>query len=455
MKRNGIWRVAFLLVLAFASIQTLSAQTTINYSIGEILAAGPAGLVMADGTVAHAEIITLGSGNPSVPEHGQYNITSFGGELNGISDNNITTGTVNDQARTLAGYNNSKTVGQFTRFGAPPPSIDNGINGAKFGNAVGFRVWFSAPIDVKQFLMVDIDGQDDNAEWASVFGYNGTTQVQPVSVVTGSSITNSNRTVNNNWPALVASKIPGAAPFTTMQFPRVTSSPNTAGDPDDFRTQALFNFGTPVDNLFFLFGISGDRTGVSGMQNIGVSPIPITSFTTPVVLKNFSGRSTGCTASLLNWSINDAINFNHFEIERSNSGGKFATVGTIEYNSPISNYSFTDNNLLNGIYQYRLKMVDADGRFTYSNIIVIKLTCNGSPVILYPNPTTDNINISGLRGGELIQVIGANGQFMIQKKAVQAQEKIDVRNFADGVYTVVVLNGDERILITKIIKSVN
>ncbi|MES2431950.1 MAG: GEVED domain-containing protein [Bacteroidota bacterium] len=269
----------------FGMLQKTAAQSSISYSIGEMLAAGPAGIVLADGTVAHAEIITLNSSNVYTANHGSYNTMQMGGLLNGVNNVNDNTGTVDDSALTITEYNGSKRIGDFTRISAIPNTIDNGT-GSKFGNAVGFRIWFSKPINVEQFLMMDCDGNGQNptatnGEWFSCFGYNNTTLVTPsaITLAPTTDLVSGSHAVNANWSLLTDSKIPGADPITSMTFPRISSSHNNA-DPDDTGNQGLFDFNAPVDNIFFLWGIYGVvGTGASAEQNSGVSPLVFSLYT--------------------------------------------------------------------------------------------------------------------------------------------------------------------------------
>ena len=102
------------------------------------------------------------------------------------------------------------------------------------------------------------------------------------------------------------------------------------------------------------FGIGGDS-----LQN--PLPVELSSFTSVI-----NGRSV-----ILKWSTSSEINNSGFDIERSvnniwNKIGYAAGNGTV--NSPNS-YSFTDNNLNTGIYNYRLKQVDYNGNFQYYNLV--------------------------------------------------------------------------------------
>ena len=95
---------------------------------------------------------------------------------------------------------------------------------------------------------------------------------------------------------------------------------------------------------------------------------------------------------LLNWSTATEINNKGFEILRlAQNDDDWELVGLVSGNGtttePMS-YSFIDANVLPGNYQYRLKQIDYDGTFEYSNTIETEMI---SPVEFaleqnYPNP---------------------------------------------------------------------
>ena len=63
----------------------------------------------------------------------------------------------------------------------------------------------------------------------------------------------------------------------------------------------------------------------------------------------------------------------------------------------VHNYEFTDVNITSlsvPLIYYRLRLTDIDGRYTYSNIVILSMDSNGPIVLLYPNPVTDMINMT-------------------------------------------------------------
>jgi hypothetical protein len=109
----------------------------------------------------------------------------------------------------------------------------------------------------------------------------------------------------------------------------------------------------------------------------------------PVELTSFYAEASGSQVSLY-WSTASETNNQGFEIERS-AGEEFLVVGFVEgkgTTTETTNYSFTDAGLENGSYSYRLKQVDYDGTYEYSDetFAVVEGPVSFSLQQNYPNP---------------------------------------------------------------------
>jgi len=102
--------------------------------------------------------------------------------------------------------------------------------------------------------------------------------------------------------------------------------------------------------------------------------------------------------SRLYWNTSQESNSSHFEIERSTDGANFTKLGNVVAAGASSNkrnYTFNDIKPVPGINYYRLKMVDKDGKFVYSNIVTVNVSIKGNALsTIYPSPFTDKINIT-------------------------------------------------------------
>ena len=123
----------------------------------------------------------------------------------------------------------------------------------------------------------------------------------------------------------------------------------------------------------------------------------------PVELSSFKATSNSRTIQI-NWVTSTEKNCSKFEIERSllKTGEELETwikVGTVSASgtsTSIRSYSFTEKNMLAGKYQYRLKMIDYDGLYKYSEIVETEIT---SPKKFdlsqnYPNPFNPSTKIN-------------------------------------------------------------
>ena len=125
------------------------------------------------------------------------------------------------------------------------------------------------------------------------------------------------------------------------------------------------------------------------------------NITLPLKLVTFSGNYINRT-TYLKWETEAERNMDHFTIER-NSGNGFQSIGTMAAGVNTTSrlfYNFADADAANlGIsnFQYRLKMVDKDGAFSYSAIVAISVTDLITKISVFPNPVSSGearLNIS-------------------------------------------------------------
>ena len=111
----------------------------------------------------------------------------------------------------------------------------------------------------------------------------------------------------------------------------------------------------------------------------------------PVELISFAA-SLSKNAVNLNWATATETNNKGFEIQRKGKSGDFKVIGFAEgagTTTEKQNYTFVDQFLTETIYQYRLKQIDFNGSYSYSNIVEIELSFipkESRLVQNYPNP---------------------------------------------------------------------
>lgn len=194
---------------------------------------------------------------------------------------------------------------------------------------------------------------------------------------------------------------------------------------------------------------------VTGLTDLASNLFPQLS-ALPVTLLSFSGSYRNQTTSL-NWETETQRNFNYFEIQRSSNGSDYVSIGTKSATggAGLQKYQFTDDlSAANGIvFTYRLKMVDADGQFKYSNVIMIrKETSNIKGIAINPNPVSNGIATvrftTAAAGSFDLRIVDLSGKIVLQQqnKLAVGNNSISVNGLdrlLPGMYVLQIYNADE------------
>jgi len=101
----------------------------------------------------------------------------------------------------------------------------------------------------------------------------------------------------------------------------------------------------------------------------------------PVELTSFDANVSGAVV-VLNWETASEINNDYFQIERSVNGSAWENIGFVEgegTTTSTTRYEFVDENPLTGISYYRLKQVDFDDKFEYSDKVSVERESDFGP----------------------------------------------------------------------------
>lgn len=166
-----------------------------------------------------------------------------------------------------------------------------------------------------------------------------------------------------------------------------------------FPASNLFNVTTAKNvggfiNLFITGGTSivGGTTFIKNNLEVATTTIPVI----PVELSSFTYSVTGNDVQLI-WSTASELNNSGFEIQKSTGTSEYKTIGFIAGNGTTtntSNYSFVDKDVTGKTY-YRLKQIDFDGSFEFSNAIEVDVDMPSAYVLHqnYPNPFNPSTSI--------------------------------------------------------------
>ncbi len=178
----------------------------------------------------------------------------------------------------------------------------------------------------------------------------------------------------------------------------------------------------------------------------------------PISLLSFGGIKKS-NSVLLNWRTAAEINSKEFQIERLDLNNKFVKIGTVKASGNSNRvlvYNFTDFDILvnQKVNFYRLKMVDLDGSYKYSNIIKIS-DDNGPKVFtVFPNPSVGKLNIESNNinlAASTYKITNIIGETV--KTGNSAIEEIDVHNLAAGVYMITLVDSANESVSVKFIKQ--
>jgi len=292
------------------------------------------------------------------------------------------------------------------------------------------------------FIASGFSGSNGSAGSVKIFNWNGTNWVQKgatLSGVNGSDFLGTSVDINNNGTTIIAGTAgagvtPGYAKvFKFIGGVWVQQGADIIGDTNGNQfgrsscissNGSIVAVGTPYDDG------NGTNSGhVRVFENISILPIKLSYF----------GGNYSNNAVTLNWKYESQTNFSHFIVEKSLDGTVFNSVKNI-YLTNANFYNYIDIDLNKGsTYYYRLRMVDNDGKFTYSNTIKIQTGAVNTFSIL-GNPVKANLSITGLKKGAIITLYDNSGKMLLQKNVDDQSALIDISFLSSGVYYLTYLN---------------
>ncbi len=177
---------------------------------------------------------------------------------------------------------------------------------------------------------------------------------------------------------------------------------------------------------------------------------------TAVELLSFTG-SVERNGNLLKWTTASEENNEHFRLMRSINGIDFEEIAKINGadNSNITlNYDYLDRDTPQGLTYYRLDQVDFDGKETSSEIITLdRKSSENQDIVLWPNPTTDFINVQYHCVNAIssqISIYNTQGQLVkvIEKDSQQGLNYLNILTdaFTNGLYFVEIRNEGQSII---------
>lgn len=117
----------------------------------------------------------------------------------------------------------------------------------------------------------------------------------------------------------------------------------------------------------------------------------------PVTWNSFDVKAIKNSSSLLEWSTESEINNEYFEVLRSKDGNNYESIGKVlskDQGATLQSYDFIDNNPYLGNNYYKIKQVDLDGKFSFSDTKATTFRLDQSTVSVFPNPIKDQLSLT-------------------------------------------------------------
>jgi len=319
----------------------------------------------------------------------------------------------------LTGNGTESNYPQYNNQGGG--NLATSVNWSNKTTAVTMTISFSKPLVGVTFLLFDVDqntGNWDDKLTITALNESGNT-IYPS--LTGNSYTTISGTNSN--------EIEGKANNTSY-----TSSPAVASFTSRY-----------VKSVTIVFSAGSSSPSNPNSQVVGIGGI-VYENVLPIDLMWFKADKKNTTTDL-KWQTGNQEGFSHFEIERSANGtDDFTSIARIQSTTATTgNYSYTDANAarLSQKAYYRLKMVDMDGQYKYSAVVVVTFE-NAASIMVTPNLLNAGEKISVHTGGNNqskyeVKMFDMSGK-MISQQTGNGRLQIATSGLRKGMYIVSVNN---------------
>jgi hypothetical protein len=365
------------------------------------------------------------------------NTLSLGGNLN-LGNNNITVGTSTLNRGSILQSSNSliMTTGTVTRW--------LNTTNISAGNILGIL-----PIGVNnENRSFWISGQPTTGGTISVRYVDGTGATPLTNPFIENSI-NYNVRTNANWIVSTGNGLAGSAFSLRLRAANIVGVTNVSqvnlslapGIAPGIYSAGTFANAEPEGNRITLSAADLNNTYYLA-GNDAINPLPLRLLT-------FDGLPNNKDA-ILNWATCCEEDISKFIVERfAPQSNSWINIGSTlaKGNSIRNDYTLTDFNLYNGIWLYRLKIMEKDGTFNYSPIVSVKINNKVDFELKqnYPNPSTNGLtNIAyqiGTAAEVNLQVIGIDGKLIESissgnRKSGYYNIILNTKNYAPGNYII-------------------
>lgn len=319
----------------------------------------------------------------------------------------------------LTGNGTESDFPQYVNSGGG--NLATSVNWSNKTTTVTMTITFNKPLVGVTFLLFDVDQSNNN--WDDKL-----------------TITAENENNTVIYPTLTASSYAEISGTNRNIIEGKSNNPTFSNAP------STASFGSSyVSKVVIVFGAGANSPSNPNSQVVGIGGI-VYENVLPIDLISFKADKKNNTTDL-KWQTENQEGFSHFEIERSANGtDDFTSIARIEATKAVTgNYSHTDANAarLSQKAYYRLKMVDMDGQFKYSAVVVVTFD-NAASIMVTPNLLNAgemiSVNIAGNNQSKYeVKLFDMSGK-MISQQSTNSRMQIATAGLRKGMYIVSVNN---------------
>ncbi|MCW5917096.1 MAG: T9SS type A sorting domain-containing protein, partial [Ferruginibacter sp.] len=163
--------------------------------------------------------------------------------------------------------------------------------------------------------------------------------------------------------------------------------------------------------------------------------VDFTNIVLPFTLLSFNARTEGNRVKL-EWKVTSELNMDKYIVEHSIDGTHFSDIGerdAIANNGGEANYMLYHNKPVTGINYYRLRQIERDGNFEYSQIVAINFSKGLDAVSIFPNPATSFFKIETRNRIQEVRLVDLTGKLLV---TYPHQSAYTLENIPAGAYLV-------------------
>ncbi len=319
----------------------------------------------------------------------------------------------------LTGNGTESNYPQYNNQGGG--NLATSVNWSNKTTAVTMTISFSKPLVGVTFLLFDVDQNTGN--WDDKL-----------------TITAKNETNSTVYPTLTGNS------YTTISGDNRNIIEGSDNNTTYTNAPAVASFGSGyIKSVTIVFSAGSSSPSNPNSQVVGIGGVVFENVL-PIDLMSFKADKKNMTTEL-KWQTENQEGFSHFELERSSNGtADFDSIASIPATTATSgNYSFIDANAarLSQKAYYRLKMVDQDGQFKYSAVVVVTFE-NAASIMVTPNLLNAgeliSVNIAGNNQSKFdVKLFDMSGK-MISQQAGNSRMQITTSGLRKGMYIVSVSN---------------